>query len=435
MDLLGDLGANDQLTSTRAENKVLLAKVKELEAKVSELNLTNATLLAEVEMYRKDAALPSFSNLALGAASMEEDDTPQNTGSYFVQSGNGDYPKEAAVTLTSLHGPSNPLCCALHPTDDSLLVTGGADSCVSVVQWGAALSPSPDASQKTVEDAVRYSCQGGPVVAAAFGGVAGSGCFVGCGCMDGSVTVFSYDSMEKSLVPVDGVVVKHSRYVKDVVWSPRDPIVATSSADGTVYLTRVNNGALETVSTLHLSGPVEAMAFLDGDTLVVYVRDTPYLSYFDLRDDMKQTTHSLNVAGPTGKSDTHVSFAVLQLQPSPCGKFLACATDTSRQIIMEAHTTNQVRNLYGHVNDGFSTPKIGWSSNGQYLLGNTQEDTSVCVWDISSGSIVQRLGGGSGGGSGGGHSGQIRDVCSSPVSNTFVTASYDKSIKVWLPPM
>jgi hypothetical protein len=74
----------------RTENVVLSAKVKELSAKVKVLTVENASLLAEVEMYRKEAALPNFSNLALGQASpsnMDMDDAVVSDA--FVRSGNG----------------------------------------------------------------------------------------------------------------------------------------------------------------------------------------------------------------------------------------------------------------------------------------------------------------------------------------------------------
>lgn len=125
MDLLGDIGTADQLTSgkilikiharlpwrapilttlsllpllssrtvlARTENAVLSAKVKELTEKVKELTLENAALLAEVEMYRKEAALPNFSKLALGQASpsnmMDTEDNAMTTDD-FVRAGNG----------------------------------------------------------------------------------------------------------------------------------------------------------------------------------------------------------------------------------------------------------------------------------------------------------------------------------------------------------
>lgn len=94
---------------------------------------------------------------------------------------------------------------------------------------------------------------------------------------------------------------------------------------------------------------------------------------------------------------------------------------------METGTDKIVRNLYGHKNDGFSNPKIAWSSNGQYLYGNSQDENCICVWDIASSSIVKRLDEGVGG-----HSSFVRDIYSSSHSDTVASVSFDKSAKIWL---
>ena len=129
----------------------------------------------------------------------------------------------------------------------------------------------------------------------------------------------------------------------------------------------------------------------------------------------------------TGGFDDHVSFAVMHLSVSPNGKYLVCATDASRNIIMEVGSAKILRNLYGHKNDGFSQPKAVWSCNGQYIYGNTQDDNSIIVWDIASSSIVKKIDKNCGG-----HTGQVRDIFSSKRSDTLVSASYDKSVKILL---
>jgi WD40 repeat protein len=80
----------------------------------------------------------------------------------------------------------------------------------------------------------------------------------------------------------------------------------------------------------------------------------------------------------------------------------------------------------GHMNDGFSQPKVGWSHNNSYILGNSQEESCICVWDIASSNIVQRLEG---------HSNPIRALYSSPQSDVLVTTSFDKMTKIWMPPI
>ena len=177
-------------------------------------------------------------------------------------------------------------------------------------------------------------------------------------CMDGSVKLIRYGQGIGGAVGIGAHIlttttsIKHMKYVKCCCWSTSSPILATASADGTIQFTRVGQPAedghvnIEKVQTLHLPGPIEAMCFLNsGNTLVCYARDTPYLSYFNLAEGYKQTKFNVN-AGVKGFEE-HVSFAIMHLVPSPDGKYLAAATDTSRNIIFEAGSSKIVRNLYG----------------------------------------------------------------------------------------
>lgn len=178
--------------------------------------------------------------------------------------------------------------------------------------------------------------------------------------MDGSVKLASY------VVSVGGLSgkvltlsteLKHSKYVKALVWSPNAPILAIASADGSINICKVDNlqeeeGTVnvDIVEKLHMSGTVESLCFsLDGKNLISYTRDTPYLSYFDLQDNYKQTKVNLNRGGgaAAGGFEDHVSFAVMDMAVSPNGKYLALATDTSRNIVIDIETGKHIRNLYG----------------------------------------------------------------------------------------
>jgi WD40 repeat protein len=256
--------------------------------------------------------------------------------------------------------------------------------------------------------------------------------------MDGSVMLVAYQSGVGGLVAVmlnPSMELKCTRYIKGLVWSPSGPILAAASADGTVMVLKVVNlqdsGTVEVeiVQRLHLSGTPESICFsADGSKLMCYIRDTPYLARFDLENDFEMTKVNLNrgSGAAVGGFEDHVSFAVMDMAVSPNGKYIAMATDTSRNIVIDAITGKQIRNLYGHANDGFSNPKIAWSRSGQYIFGNTQEDGSCCVWDVASSSIVKRLGG---------HASPIRGIFSSHLSDTLVTTSFDKQTKIWLVPM
>lgn len=449
MDLLGDLGHGDQLTSARAENRVLQAKVKEQAAEILKLKFDNNSLLAEVELYRQECAnLPSLGGGGESKEAMTMDDMANSTADTFddfVNSGDGIYADDPAVTLPSIHGRANPLCCALHP-DDSLLATGGADGSLNLCRWGSALAPGADAAAAAVSGADCIPCLG-PVICTAFAGENRGRALpvVAAGCMDGSIRLASCDKSDEGasgadlvLRTVEGLEVKkHEKYVKTLCWSPSAPILASASADGTVRLTKVggfsggSHVSIEEIHSMHFDGPVEAMCFLDnGDKLCCYVRGTSYLSYFDLKDGCKQTKVTLNGRTPgTANFQEHVSFAVLSLAPSPGnnGKYIAAATDTSRNIVLEAGSPRIVRDLYGHKNDGFSNPKIAWSNNGKYIYGNSQDENCVCVWDVASTSIVKKMDEKLGG-----HKGFVRDMYSSAHSDTLATISFDKSAKIWL---
>lgn len=428
MDLLGDLGATEQLTSARAENAVLKKKVEELSSQVKLLTVENESLKAEVEMYRKEAALPNFSNLALGQSesAMEEE---QPLCDDFVQSGNGVYSKVNEISLPGLHGQSNPLCCVLSP-DGVMLASGGANGTVALCPWGTFYSANstPDS---VVAGAVQLETQA-PVIAVAFSPrLRGVLCV---GCMDGSIWLAQYQTQVGGRVEAKLSALPktqhHQKYVRNVAWSPNSPLLATSSADGTVKIFRANLSVMQTdvevepVTSLHLPGAVEAMEFSQTH-LICYTRGTPYLSYFDVNDDFKQTKINLN-AGETGTANhsDHVSYTIMDLAVFE-DKYLAAATDSSRNIVMDLATGRQIRNLYGHENDGYSQPKIAWSSNGSYLYGNHQHESTLCVWDIASSQLVDKIPG---------HSQPIRCIYSSSGDDLVLTTGFDKTVNFWFPP-
>mmetsp|Transcript_26225 Transcript_26225/g.29455 ORF Transcript_26225/g.29455 Transcript_26225/m.29455 type:complete len:253 (-) Transcript_26225:41-799(-) len=248
--------------------------------------------------------------------------------------------------------------------------------------------------------------------------------------MDGSVHVIFYQKVGTVLNAheVAKATIRHKKYVRTLAWSQTENILATASADGCVQIHKVvwnlidsTDIALERIQTLHLSGPVESLCFRE-DQLCCYARGSPNLLCFDLQDDFAQQKVNLNKGQGNAGFDDHVSFAVMDMSPYE-HNYLALATDTSRNGIMDWRTGQIVRNLYGHQNDGYSQPKLAWSKNGQYLYGNSQQESVVCVWDIASSSIVDRLES---------HSNSIRDMYSSNLTETLVTTSFDKKTQFWL---
>mmetsp|Transcript_1882 Transcript_1882/g.4915 ORF Transcript_1882/g.4915 Transcript_1882/m.4915 type:complete len:436 (+) Transcript_1882:181-1488(+) len=432
MDLLGDLGAVDQLTSARAENEVLREQVKALKQRCSVLAVENESLKAEVEIYRSEAASSSSSLLGSSQA-RSSSAAPNGDGDdrdHFVRSGNGRYARSSAVNLENLHGASNVLTCSLSK-DDSVLATGGADRKVSLTLW-----KTRSADVKTVVD-----CDA-PVIAVDFARHGRNPRFVAAGCMDGSVHVVYFETDDAAYTSSSSSspslraeeiapgTIKHGKYVRCLAWSSSDDLLATASADGSVKVHRLDwnlvdgtGATLEPVQTLQLGGPVESICFRE-DVLCCYARGSSNLSCFDLRDDFAQRKINLN-RGPGNKCfDDHVSFAVMDMTTR--GDYLGLATDSSRNIVMDWRTGHQVRNLYGHKNDGYSQPRLAWSgANSEYLYGNSQHENAVCVWDLASSKIVERLEG---------HSNTVRDMFASETTDTLVTTSFDKTTRFWTVP-
>lgn len=403
-------------------------------------------------MYRAEAAVASINKLSL-AEDEKQDGSNQSNNTAFVVSGNGIYPNDPQITLANIHDNANPLCCALS-LDDTILATGGADKCVRLLQWGPAWveESAIDAAAKNVVEKAGTLSFSAPVICVSFS--PSSMNVLAAGCMDGSVQLVEYAAPSLSneqtwqllATPIPSEW-KHHKYVRCMAWMARNSsnqaLLATASADGNVHLYQITKKEdimecddaptskleIQQLQTLHLGGSIEAMVFWK-EYLLVYARNSPFLQYFDVTKDMhlhQKVNLNTNTTGKstTGGFDDHVSFCIMDLAVSPCGTYLAAATDTSRNMVLEAATGVQLRNLYGHSNDGFSQPKLTWSNNGMYIIGNTQEEAALCVWDIASEKLITRLSSGT--------SSPVRDLVRGHSSDCVVTTSFDKLTKLWFP--
>ena len=375
-----------QLSAARAENEVLKEQVKTLKQRCSVLTVENEALKAEVEMYRSEAALAGTSSNS-SAPGTAKTLPPSLERDHFVKSGDGNYAK--------------------------------CKTKLSLALWNA---ENRESATTTVE------CDA-PVIAVDFSRNGRTSKFVAAGCMDGSVHVvyLETDRFSNTIQTQKVGSIQHGKYVKCVAWSATDNILATASADGSVQVHKLEwnfvdatGATLEKVQQLQLSGAVESLCFRE-DTLCAYARGSSNLICFDLQDNFAQQKINLNRGPGNACFDDHVSFAVMDMSVFQ-NDYLALATDSSRNIVMDWRSGNQVRNLYGHKNDSYSQPKLAWSQNGQYLYGNSQHESTICVWDIASSSIVERLEG---------HSNTIRDMYSSSRSDTLVTTSFDKKTQFW----
>jgi hypothetical protein len=404
----------------RAENAVLQKRVTELKAELRTLKVQNASLEAEVEMYRSEMGgtpvrgTPKIDQIGEGNKPLAVlVDDP------FFRSGDGIFCRHPEIVIKDTHGTSNPLCLALSP-DETMLCIGGANGVLLLCQWGAV------SNDGTIPAVNRVDI---PLPAPVVGLAATKGGLVAAGCMDGSVHVVQYTTAGGGLRNVAQATASlyHAKFCKNILWC--NDLLVSAAADGDVHLYRVTaSGPLDNVpviglkhwKSLHLGAAVECTCMYRSK-LILYTRGTSYLTVVDLTaDDLVRSKMSLNEGVAGGFSD-HVSFAVLDMAVHD--KYLACATDANRHIVIDVEKEVIVRNLYGHDADGYSTPKLTWSSSGQYIYCNTQHASAMVVYEVASGKIMEQIEEP--------HTRPIKDLCSAASTNLLVTTSFDRQACIW----
>jgi WD40 repeat protein len=404
---------------------VLQKLVIDLKNEIQKLRVQNASLEAEVEMYRSDAGttmasgIPAVDQQRGGGANEEVLEVLDDP---FFRSGDGRFCQNPGIVIQDSHGSTNPLCLALSP-DETMICSGGANGVLLLFQWGAVANDGVIPEANRVEVSLPA-----PVV-----GVAATHKMVAAGCMDGSVHIVQYETVGGRLRIVARATapLKHAKFCKNVLWC-QDDILVSAAADGDVHLYRVTaSGPLDDVDepviglkhwkSLHLGVAVEC-ACRYRSKLILYTRGTTYLTVIDLEDDLGRSILNLNERVAGGFSD-HVSFAVLDMAIHK--NYLACATDANRHIVIDIEKEVIVRNLYGHDADGYSTPRLSWSSNGQYIYCNTQHASAMVVYEVASGKIVREIKEP--------HNRPIKDMCSAASTDLLVTTSFDRQTCIWFP--
>jgi WD40 repeat protein len=508
MDLLGDIGQEDQLTSTRAENAVLRQKVAELKLSVQNLTLEKAALQAEVEEYRVAAASVTAANtinpstpteqlsaLSLkppsGVTTVESNHDVVRQSSGRATANANAYCSVPEMVWTNVHDAVNPVCVTLS-TDATLVIVGAANGALTVMQWGG-YGSHQDANAKDAPlfmeglgqnsdcNVKKYSATvvlDAPVVSVASVDIRRGVVVIAAGLMNGRVVLVTVSTRLVLTLSVQDSSLsqppRHSKYVTALAWGNslhNDTVwLASSSADGTIHVSTVvpqsrendeDDDAMMTqiaathCKSLHFDEAVPCLCWCQG-TIYAYVRGTPHLTCIQLPTDSSSSLQDYVItklhlnAHPL---DDHVSFAVLQLQPSPNGRFLAAATDANRHVIIDVslpQASRIVQNLYDHDADAYSSPKVAWSTNGLYLYSNTQHDARLLVYEIASGRVVATLNDMATTPSSAPnatastaavvaslpvHVRPIKDLYSATTqTNMVVTISFDRNLVAWFPP-
>ena len=487
MDLLGDIGANDQLIATRTENQILKAKVESLTKQVNELTLQVAVLQAEVEIYRDEArhsVLEAGSNQGR-EESVEKEVSQQPSLVFQLPSHQNSFSCTPKQIISDLHGSANPTCvaCVNDSFGKSALVTGGADSTLRFTLIDSIITEETSnvASPLVVEVSAPVVCMNVIENSLITSSVPSLDLLVAAGTMDGNVFCAVYSSrsveidsgivqMSVSSLAADCSLKKHNKYVSAICWSRRcnflstsatrkhGHFLATASSDGTVYIYFVFESEdserklqIENVEALYFDDAITCLCFtsftgsgIDDDiVLYAYVRNTPHLKVIRMptNDNINESCIITTLHLNTSLFDDHVSFAVLDLKISADEKYIAAACDNHCHLILDNRLSSFphrlstiVRKLYGHTADCYSRPVVAWSNDGQYVYSNTQNESKLCIYSIASGKLleVNDAEGAETEQQPLGHVRPIKDVYAHPNGTVVVTTSFDRKTILWV---
>ena len=167
----------------------------------------------------------------------------------------------------------------------------------------------------------------------------------------------------------------YSKYVEDVVFSPDDQLLATSTYNGKIVVWKIN----------------------------------PSNEFTKYRFIRKQASMSDNLR------------QVRDLAFSPNGKLLASASDDDTIKLWNPQTGNLIRTLKGHSSNVTS---VAISPDGK-LLASGSDDYTVKLWNLETGDELVTLTG---------HTNYVQDVAFSPDGHFLASGSYDNTIRVWRMP-
>eukprot|EP00903_Cladosiphon_okamuranus_P012784 g11949.t1 len=468
---------NDLLAVAATREPELLANIKRLTARVAELEEENEALSEAKGRPGQGGEGETAGSGGGGGAGLAEDPAAP----FIVPGDKSACLRRVSNTLVRCHGGTNVLCTRVCPSLPSVVASGGADMSLQVSRLvdgpqddgdddesstpgGSSTSTSTELHRLKLAAPV-LSMDFCPASALIFAGGGGTKGLLLAGGMDGGSHLVSIDGSsgsgsmndhvedeeggdggdgdgggsgaeeggKKNGVALLASMKNHAKYVVVCRWAPDGRAFVTASHDKvlTLYTLKAGGGGTgegglggtgyEKATQLYFPEAVESAEFVRGSggglELVVSARGQPHLTYVDV-ETLQQRRVSLN----ENEWDMHVSFTVMSMAASADGKYLLASTDKSRNILWRAGSNTRVRTLMGHTTDDYFQPRVQWDPSGMFSFCNSSADHDVHVHCLASGRVVEKLKG---------HGAVIRDIHHDPSRKVLVTASYDKTVKVW----
>ncbi|KAL0056020.1 hypothetical protein WJX82_006755 [Trebouxia sp. C0006] len=327
----------------------------------------------------------------------------------LLHGGNQDYPHQLTHAVDNLHESSViSICC--WPGDNSRAVTGSGNGLVQLLDYARD------------EFEWRYHSNAGGILSLALQPTAEqSKMLLLAGSMDGSVTLLDAHT---------GTVLTrhkaHAKYCVRVRWSPDSSHCVSCSWDHTMavltHSTSTDEPSLQLQKSTTYLSQVQDVEFIPGaepsdQLLAVALKNTNYLRLFDVHELKEHSKVNMNAMG-----DDHVSFSASHLAVSPCQRYLLVSTDGSRIIMFRLKDWTQTRNFYGlSVEEKFHQPCAAWHKSSFYIFAAAAAG-HVYVFHVGTTKVEAQLKA---------HLKNVRALDYNAETNTLVTCSFDKAVKVF----
>ncbi len=224
-----------------------------------------------------------------------------------------------------------------------------------------------------------------------------------------SIVSASWDKTIKLWRVADGQLLKtftgHTGRIYGISFSPSrtQPLIASSSNDGTIKLWNLNGTVVNTL-TAH-TDVVHNLSFSpDGQTLASSSHDKTIKLWRVADGKVLRTLRG------------HTNW-VHQVKFSPDGKLIVSASHDRTAKLWQVADGKLLRTFVGHTDKAAG---ISFSPDGQ-IIASSSEDKTIRLWSID-GTLIMTLRG---------HGGRVHGVDFSPDGQTLASASYDSTVMLW----
>ncbi|KAM0786878.1 hypothetical protein ACM66B_002303 [Microbotryomycetes sp. NB124-2] len=295
---------------------------------------------------------------------------------------------------------------ALHPVDPIIAVSGGEDDLAYL--W-------------RTDNGERVAKLSGHSDSVTSVGFSTDGEFVATGGMDGRVRVWKHVKNSSNdwlqwefLTDLEG-----PDEVNWIDWHPKGTLLLAGGADGTVWLWNLPTGVTMHVLSGH-TAPVTCGRFTPDGKRIVTCSEDSTLIYWDPRTG--EAIHKITASDARFRLEAGIN--AVAVNPASTVAVVAGAEGGMRAVNLVQGTVLQ--QMEGHE-EGASIEAVAFSevptvgAASLTVLVSVGTDGRVCTWEASTFKLRST----------GSHEDAVTSLAFAPGTTTFVTASADKTLKVW----